>query len=74
MMLMEDEDMVIRLLLGVLIGGACGAVLGYFGKCSSGTCPLTANPLRGAICGAAVGGLLALVFSTPLKEGSTPSQ
>ena len=39
--------MVVRILLGVLIGGAIGAVLGYFGKCSSGSCPLTANPYRG---------------------------
>jgi len=60
--------MVIRILLGVLIGGAIGAVLGYFGKCSSGTCPLTANPYRGAIYGAVVGVLLASFFSTPPKE------
>jgi thioredoxin 1 len=60
--------MVIRILLGVAIGGAIGAVLGYFGKCSSGTCPLTANPYRGAICGAVMGALLALVFWTRPKE------
>jgi thioredoxin 1 len=65
---------IIRLLLGVLIGGAAGAVLGYFGKCSSGSCPLTANPLRGAIYGAVVGLLLALVLSAPLQEGATPSK
>jgi thioredoxin 1 len=65
--------MIIRILLGVLIGGATGAVLGYFGKCSSGTCPLTANPYRGAIYGAAMGALLVSVFSrTPqqTKESS----
>ena len=50
--------MVIRILLGVLIGGVIGAVVGYFGKCSSGACPLTANPYRGAIYGAVVGALL----------------
>ena len=54
--------MVVRILLGVLIGGAIGTVLGYFGKCSSGSCPLTANPYRGAIYGAVMGALLTSVF------------
>jgi len=62
---------IIRLLLGIFIGGAIGAVLGYIGKCSSGSCPLTANPFRGAIYGAVVGLLLALVLSTPPQEGAT---
>jgi len=60
--------MFIRILLGVLIGGTIGAVMGYFGKCSSGACPLTANPYRGAIYGAVVGVLLASVLSTRPKE------
>ena len=55
--------MVIRILLGVFIGGAVGAGLGYFGKCSSGTCPLTANPYRGAIFGVVIGALMASAFS-----------
>ena len=65
--------MAIKLLLGVLMGGAIGAVLGYFGKCSSGTCPLTANPFRGALYGAIVGGLLASVLSGRPEEGTAPS-
>lgn len=52
--------MIQKILLGVLIGGAIGAGLGYFGKCSSGACPLTANPYRGAIYGAIMGALIAL--------------
>jgi len=61
--------MIARILLGVLIGGAIGAVLGYFGKCSSGSCPLTANPYRGAIYGAVIGALLASAFSpTPAEK------
>jgi len=65
---------IIRLLLGVLIGGAIGAILGYVGKCSSGACPLTANPYRGAIYGAIVGILLASVLSAPPKPNLTPPE
>jgi thioredoxin 1 len=60
--------MIVRILLGVVIGGAIGAVLGYFGKCSSGSCPLTANPYRGAIYGAVMGALLVSVLSKLPKE------
>ena len=28
------------LMISVLIGGGLGALLGYYGKCASGTCPL----------------------------------
>jgi thioredoxin 1 len=44
-------------MISVLIGGGLGALLGYFGKFSTGACPLTANPWRGAIYGALLGGL-----------------
>ena len=65
--------MVNKIFLGILIGGAIGAVLGYFGKCSSGTCPLTANPYRGAIYGAVVGALLASILSPKTKERAQSS-
>ena len=65
--------MVTRILLGVFIGGAIGALLGYFGKCSSGTCPLTANPYRGAIYGAVMGALLVSVFSRTTKQAEESS-
>jgi thioredoxin 1 len=66
--------MIARIFLGVLIGGSIGAILGYFGKCSSGSCPLTANPYRGAIYGAVMGALLASVFSqTPKKMEESPN-
>lgn len=61
--------MIARIFLGMLIGGSIGAVLGYFGKCSSGSCPLTANPYRGAIYGAVMGALLVSAFSRTPKEG-----
>jgi hypothetical protein len=54
---------IIRLAAGIAIGGALGAVMGYFGKCASGSCPLTATPWRGAIYGAVLGALFSLSFT-----------
>jgi thioredoxin len=45
------------LILYGLIGSAAGAVMGYFGQCSSGACPLTSTWWRGAIYGAVLGGV-----------------
>jgi thioredoxin 1 len=42
-------------MLSVVIGGGLGALLGYYGQCSSGTCPLTSTWWRGAMYGAAMG-------------------
>lgn len=58
--------MIVRISLGILIGAGIGALLGYFGKCSSGTCPLTANPYRGALYGAVMGAVFA--FALPQKS------
>jgi thioredoxin 1 len=57
-----QKAMLIQLAVGLLIGGGIGAAIGYFGKCTTGACPLTANPFRGGLVGAIIGGLLA--FST----------
>ena len=50
----------LRLMIAVLIGGGIGTALGYFGKCTSGACPLTANWQRGAVSGALIGMLFCL--------------
>jgi thioredoxin 1 len=47
------------LVMKVVIGAGIGAALGYFGQCSSGTCPLTATWWRGAL----FGGLIGLMFA-----------
>lgn len=64
------KAMIIHLSLGLLIGGGLGAILGYFGKCTSGACPLTANPWRGAFVGALIGGLFA--FSAVPSTAAIP--
>jgi hypothetical protein len=50
----------VRLLVPILIGAALGALLGYFGQCTSGTCPLTSTWWRGALYGGGMGLLVAL--------------
>lgn len=50
----------VRFTLMVLGGAVLGALLGYFGQCTSGTCPLTSTWWRGALYGATMGLILAL--------------
>jgi len=50
----------LRLILPIAIGALLGGLLGWFGQCSSGTCPLTATWYRGAFFGA----LMGLLFAT----------
>lgn len=49
----------VRLVLAVAAGALIGGLVGYFGQCSSGTCPLTSTWWRGALYGAVLG----LLFS-----------
>jgi thioredoxin 1 len=53
-----------RALIGAGVGLLGGGVLGYFGKCTGGACPLTANPLRGGVFGMFIGAALAMAIST----------
>jgi hypothetical protein len=50
----------LRILAPVLIGAILGALMGTFGQCTSGTCPLTSTWWRGAIYGSVIGTLFAL--------------
>ncbi|MCC5834903.1 MAG: hypothetical protein JJU20_09245 [Opitutales bacterium] len=58
-------DSISRIFLAVAIGAVLGAGLGYWGQCSSGTCPLTATWWRGALYGGFIGLLFGL---TALKS------
>ncbi len=53
-----------RALIGAGVGLLGGGALGYFGKCTGGACPLTANPLRGCVFGMFIGAALAMAIST----------
>lgn len=50
----------LRIVVFVLVGAVAGALLGYFGQCTSGTCPLTATWWRGALFGGGFGLLMGL--------------
>ena len=54
--------MLLKIVIGLAIGGGAGALMGYYGKCTSGTCPLTSTPWRGAMYGAAIGLMMALSY------------
>ncbi|MBI5690697.1 MAG: hypothetical protein HZC55_11445 [Verrucomicrobia bacterium] len=49
----------LRFALTVLGGALLGALLGTFGQCTSGTCPLTSTWWRGALYGGTLGLLAA---------------
>lgn len=57
---MKPNSRIVRIAIYLLVGAGFGAVLGYFGQCNSGTCPLTSTWWRGALYGAFIGLILAL--------------
>jgi hypothetical protein len=54
--------MILRIIIGIIVGGGLGFAYYKFVGCSSGTCPLTSNPVISTIYGAVLGGLLASSF------------
>lgn len=59
------ERIVIIQFIGILaLGALFGGLLGYYGKCTSGACVLTATPKRGAIYGMVLAGLFAFPMLT----------
>jgi len=66
-----------RLAIGAALGALIGGVVGYFGKCSTGTCPLTSSPWSGAVFGALIGVMMAQTLagrtSAPAVTGPPPA-
>ncbi len=50
--------MILRLIIGAIIGGGLGFAYYKFVGCSTGTCPLTSNPIISTVYGVVVGGLI----------------
>jgi hypothetical protein len=49
-----------KIVLGIIIGGLIGFGVGYFGKCVSGACPLTSNPVISTIIGVLIGMMIVM--------------
>jgi hypothetical protein len=54
--------MIVRIVIGVVVGGGLGFAYYKLIGCSSGTCPLTSNPFISTIYGGILGALLAGSF------------
>jgi len=53
------HNMIVRVILGLIIGGIAGYLYYRFIGCRSGSCPITSNPFSSIIFGAIFGGLIA---------------
>lgn len=51
--------MILRLLIGVLVGAGLGFAYYKYVGCSTGACPLTSNPIISTCYGAVLGALVA---------------
>jgi Family of unknown function (DUF6132) len=54
--------MILRILIGVVVGGVLGFGWYKLVGCSTGTCPLTSNPIISTLYGMVVGALIAGSF------------
>ncbi len=54
--------MILRIIVGIIVGGGLGFGWYKLAGCSSGTCPLTSHPVISTIFGAVFGALLASSF------------
>lgn len=51
--------MILKLIIGAVVGGGLGFAYYKFIGCSSGACPLTSHPIISTLYGSIVGALLA---------------
>ena len=47
----NERIMILRIIIGVVVGGGLGFAYYKFVGCSTGTCPLTSNPFLSSIYG-----------------------
>jgi hypothetical protein len=55
--------MIIRLIIGVVVGAVAGFAYYRYIGCSSGACPLTSNPYISTIYGAVMGAIFSGAFT-----------
>ena len=63
------------IIIGIIaIGAVVGGIIGYYGKCSTGQCPLTSTPWGGAIWGGLLASIIALtIFNKPPLVPDAPT-
>jgi hypothetical protein len=57
--------MILRSVIGVMLGAAAGFAYYRFVGCASGTCPITGNPYISTIYGAVMGAFASGLFKGP---------
>ncbi len=55
--------MVLRIIIGAVVGGGLGFAYYRFVGCATGACPLTSNPIISTVYGMAMGALVATTFN-----------
>ena len=60
--MLRPKAMILRIVIGVVVGGGLGFAYYKFVGCSTGTCPLTSNPIISTLYGMVVGALVAGSF------------
>jgi hypothetical protein len=58
----KPKAMILRIIIGAVVGGGLGFAYYKFVGCSTGTCPLTSNPIISSLYGMVVGALVAGSF------------
>ena len=58
----KPKSMILRIIIGSVVGGGLGFAYYKFVGCSTGTCPLTSNPIISSLYGMVVGALVAGSF------------
>jgi len=64
--------MLLKLVIGSVVGGAIGVGIGYAGKCAGGGCPLTCNPIGGMAVGVLMGALIVSTVGNATEKTDVP--
>lgn len=64
--------MTLKLIIGMLVGGALGFAAYWFIGCTTGACPLTSNPWVSTFLGLALGGMFGFK-PKPIEQNTKPN-